>query len=154
MATAYLYFGKPVNADTITGLLGACRTLLYEKDTNGVPLWDHFHIEIASGGGDLIYGFAGYNLLSDLPIKVTTHNCSAVDSAAIMLFLAGETRTATTLSAFHFHQSSWTFASPGQPINVINDANKWLERYEEMMAQCVARAGLGNLHRPISGISA
>jgi ATP-dependent protease ClpP protease subunit len=133
MATAYLYFGKPVNADTITALVQACRVLVNEKDANGAPLWDHFHLEIASGGGDLIAGFAGYNILTNLPVKVTTHNCGAVDSAAIMLFLAGVQRIASALSAFHFHQSAWTFAAAGQPINVISAANKWLGRYEDLV---------------------
>jgi ATP-dependent protease ClpP protease subunit len=138
MGTAYLYFGKSITPDTITGLVLGCRSLIGEKDQNGVLLWDHFHLEIASGGGDIIASFAGYNTLTNLPVRVTTHNVGAIDSSAIMLFLAGERRTACPMSGFFFHQIHWAFPAQGSlNAGTIENAAKWLSAYEDLMAQCI-----------------
>jgi ATP-dependent protease ClpP protease subunit len=139
MGTAYLYFGKPITSDTITALVMGCRSLMGEKDQNGILLWDHFHLEIASGGGDIIASFAGYNTLVNLPVTVTTHNAGAVDSSALMLFLAGEKRTASRMSRFFFHQIQWSFSAQGSlTAGMIEDAGKWLSAYEDLMAECIA----------------
>jgi ATP-dependent protease ClpP protease subunit len=138
MGTAYLYFGKPITPDTITNLVMGCRALIGEKDQSGNLLWDHFHVEIASGGGDIIASFAGYNTLTNLPVRVTTHNAGAVDSSALMLFLAGEKRTASRMSHFFFHQIHWSFPAQGSlNAGTIEDAAKWLAAYEDLMARCI-----------------
>ncbi len=54
MATAYFYFGKPVNPDSVNGLIMGTRTFMGEKDPQGQFLWDTFQIAYASGGGDVI----------------------------------------------------------------------------------------------------
>lgn len=139
MPTAYIYFGKPINSDTVTSLVHACRTFMSEMDPQGQLLWDHIHVEMASNGGDMVSAFAAYNMLKHMPIRVTTHNLGAVDSAAIMPFLAGERRTASPRSAFFFHESQWTFAAQGAlTATTIGDATKWLGTYESMMGAEIA----------------
>jgi ATP-dependent protease ClpP protease subunit len=145
MATAFIYFGKPTSPDTVTSLMMACRTFISEIDpANGLPRWDHLHLEIVSGGGDVISSFGAYNELVGLPTKLTTHNAGACDSAALMLFMAGVRRTASSASAFFFHQLQWSFASQaGLTATVIKDATKWLGTYETLMAETIAaRTGM------------
>lgn len=62
------------------------------------------YLNIASPGGRTQIGFALYNSLRSLPIKVTTHSMGFVDSAAVFVFLAGEERIATPISSFMIHR--------------------------------------------------
>lgn len=141
MGTAYIYFGKPMTAETGAGLVEAIRALMGEREVpTGPLLWDRFHIDFATGGGDIIAAFGAYNTLKGVNAKITTHNAGAVDSAAIMTFMLGEKRTASPASAFFFHQVQWSFASSDNlTMTVINDATKWLSTYEEMMAEVVSQ---------------
>lgn len=139
MATAHVFFGKPVTPDTSTALIHGCRLLLSERNEQGVPLWDTFSIAMASGGGDVVGGFAMFNELKGLPVSVHTHNAGAVDSSAILPFMAGARRTASEASAFFFHQLHWVFPSQGNlTMSSISDAATWLTRYEGLMASIVA----------------
>lgn len=145
MGTAHIFFGKPINPETATALVQVSRALMGERlpVQPGQPptpfLWDHLHYSISSGGGDLISAFAVFNELKGMPVKVTTHNAGAIDSAAIMPFMVGERRTASPASAFFFHQVRWTFsAHVNIPVYVINEATTWLGAYENMMADFVA----------------
>jgi ATP-dependent Clp protease protease subunit len=137
MPTAYVYFGKLINSDTITAAVMGCRTLICDKNDQGDPAWDNLKFAIASTGGDVASAFALYNELNSLPLQIDTHNTGAVDSAAIMPFMAGTRRTASANSAFLFHQLSWTFAGPST-LTVVNDARRWLETYEGLMADVVS----------------
>lgn len=138
LGTAFVFFGKPLSADTATALIGAFRTLVSERDANQSRLWDHIYLTIACGGGDVIGAFGAYNELRALPISITTHNVGAVDSSAIMLMMTGAQRLASRASAFFFHQTAWTFPAQGQLASTtINDATKWLRSYEGMMAEAV-----------------
>lgn len=144
MATAYIFFGKAITPDTTTALIHASRILMGER-AQAAPgqqapfAWDHFHYSISSGGGDIIAAFAAFNEMKGLPVRVTTHNSGAIDSAAIMPFMVGEHRTASPSSAFFFHQVRWNFpANSNVPIYVINEATTWLGVYENMMAEYVA----------------
>jgi ATP-dependent Clp protease protease subunit len=145
MGTAYIFFGKAITPDTSTGLVLASRALMGERTAvaQGQPpgpfLWDHLHYSISSGGGDIIAAFAAFNEMKGLPVKVTTHNSGAVDSASIMPFMVGERRTASPASAFFFHPVRWNFATNiNVPIHTINEAVKWLGTYESLMTSYVA----------------
>jgi ATP-dependent Clp protease, protease subunit len=140
MGTAHIFFGKAITPDTSTALIAVSRALMGERAApNGPFLWDHLHYSISSGGGDIIASFAAFNEMKGMPLKITTHNSGAIDSAAIMPFMVGERRTASPASAFFFHQVRWNFpANANVPIVVINEATTWLGVYESMMADFVA----------------
>ena len=138
MATAYIYFGKPINADTSQAVINACRAMMGELDLTGQFKWDKYKLSIASGGGDIIGAMAMFNELNVLPQTIETHNSSAVDSSAILPFMAGARRTASKYSAFLFHQMAWNFSALNVTSTVIADASRWLSTYEEMMAEIIA----------------
>lgn len=143
LTTAFIYFGRGVNQDSATGLIGACRNLIGERHTNpdGSPgnyRWSEFQISIASGGGDVVAAFSMFNELIGMDIAVNTHNAGAVDSAAIMPFMAGVRRTASPNSAFMFHQTVWSFSVLTQTGTQINDARRWLALYDGMLADTIA----------------
>ena len=64
---------------------------------------DTLIININSMGGNVSDGVAMYNILKKLPCNVITHNLSEVSSAAILLYMAGKTRTAADISKFVIH---------------------------------------------------
>jgi ATP-dependent Clp protease protease subunit len=144
--TAHIFFGKPINADTATGLVAACRNLIGEraKVADGAPqgplLWSDFRVEISSPGGEVGPAFSMFNELIGMSIPVHTHNAGQVDSSAIMPFMAGTRRTASPMSAFVFHQSTWTFGATATTQTAIQmqDAVRWLETYDAMIAETVA----------------
>jgi ATP-dependent Clp protease protease subunit len=145
MPTAYIYFGKAITPDTATALIQAGRVLMGERvpTQQGQPpgpfAWDHLHYSISSGGGDITAAFGAFNEMKGMPLKITTHNAGAIDSASIMPFMVGKRRTASPYSAFFFHQVRWNFSSNiNIPIDVIGEATKWLGTYENMMAEFVA----------------
>jgi ATP-dependent Clp protease protease subunit len=82
-------------------------------------------ILFSSDGGSIDDGFALYSFLRSLPLNLTVHNVGLVGSIANAVFLAGKVRLASPSSIFFFHDLQWRY-----------------------------RAGLKNLHRTISGVSA
>ena len=60
-------------------------------------------ILLNSPGGSLRIALGILNFLELLPLKITTCNMSSCDSAAILLFLAGEKRICTPESRFWLH---------------------------------------------------
>lgn len=67
---------------------------------------DSLTINISSLGGGVTPAIAMYNYLKSKPFKVYTHNLSEVGSAAILIYLAGEKRTAEDVSKFMIHPIS------------------------------------------------
>ena len=139
MGTAHVFFCKGITPDTASSLIHACRCLIGEVDPQGALLWDHLSVAISSGGGDIGGAFAMFNELKGMKTRVTTHNAGAVDSAAIMPFMAGSRRSACAGSAFFFHELHWQFPAQGNlTMSSITDATKWLGRYEDLMAENIA----------------
>jgi ATP-dependent protease ClpP protease subunit len=139
MATAYLYFGKPVNPDTTTNLIMGTRTFMGEKDPQGQFLWDTFQIAYASGGGDVISAVGAYNELRRLSVTVHSHNAGACDSSVILPFMAGSYRTAAPASSFFFHQIQWSFSSQtGLQTILVKEANTLMDHYTDTIAKTVS----------------
>jgi ATP-dependent protease ClpP protease subunit len=143
MTTAHIYFGRPINLDTAANLVNACRSLITEMTqatgaASPTLAWSDLRIEIASGGGDVVAAFAMFNEIIGMDIPVDTHNAGAVDSSAIMPFMAGRRRTASTMSAFMFHQTVWSFPTVSQTGTQIKDASRWLALYDGMVADTIA----------------
>lgn len=138
MTAAYIYFGKPINPDTATALINACRTIAGETNVEGGFAWSSLEIAIGSTGGDVASAFSLFNELSSIEIEINTHNIGSVDSAAIMPFMVGKRRTAAAISGFMFHQSAWTFAPGPVTRTSINDSARWLGLYDGMMADTVS----------------
>ncbi len=85
----------------------------------GISL-DEIIIQISSSGGSSDHGLLIYNFLKGLGIKKTTVGMSNVDSAAIMLFCAGEERFAMSSCRFLIHE-------PVIPLNAQFNSTKLKE---------------------------
>ena len=60
-------------------------------------------INISSLGGSVSSGITMYNYLKQQNFNIITHNLGEVSSAALLLYLAGTTRTASSVSKFMIH---------------------------------------------------
>lgn len=64
---------------------------------------EHLQINICSLGGSMHSAITIYNFLKKMPFTITTHNLGEVTSAAVLLFLSGNIRTAENISKFVIH---------------------------------------------------
>jgi ATP-dependent protease ClpP protease subunit len=71
-------------------------------------------LNISSTGGDLHSAFAAYYHLRSLGIPLISHNMGNIESAAVILYLAADTRIAAPHSRFLIHSLQWTFG--GEPV--------------------------------------
>jgi ATP-dependent Clp protease protease subunit len=101
-------------------------------------------VHISSQGGSLHEAFTLYQFLKSLPVKVTTTNAGAVESAAVMFYLGGHHRTVSPAARFVFHPWTWTFGEGGHFVHVIREALHSLEtdmdRFVEMFDKGTAGA--------------
>lgn len=74
------------------------------------------HLLIHSMGGSVADGIALYNYLHNLPLKLTTYNAGSVSSAAVLIFLAGQTRRSSESANFMIHR---TGIAPNPMSNAI-----------------------------------
>lgn len=79
-------------------------------------------INISSFGGDAVSGATIYNYLKRQPFRVVTHNLGEVTSAAVLLYLAGATRTAESVSKFVIH-----------PVRISGEEKMPYPRVEELL---------------------
>jgi ATP-dependent protease ClpP protease subunit len=96
-------------------------------------------LNISSTGGDLHSAFAAYYHLRSLGIPLVSHNMGNVESSAVLLYLAADTRIAAPHSRFLIHSFHWTFG--GEPVrhptlreNVANldyDAQRYGDIFNE-----------------------
>lgn len=67
---------------------------------------ERLHILINSEGGNVSIALALAHLIMALPCKVITYNISNVDSAALIVFVAGEQRKCAHTGTFYLHPVS------------------------------------------------
>jgi ATP-dependent Clp protease protease subunit len=95
--TVYLNFCSAINQGSVQKIMGACSDALRQFNPQ------RLYLSFTSGGGEVAAGIALYNFLRGLPVRVVTHNLGAVDSIAVVIFLAGQDRFAVPTATFLFH---------------------------------------------------
>lgn len=93
----YIHFARGIAHPSVHEL-----PLLMQK-LNQENKEEEFTVLINSGGGQVAAGIDAYNLIRALPFKVTMHNIGQVNSVANVIFLAGQSRKASSVSSFLFH---------------------------------------------------
>ena len=90
-------FSGEINTNNINTLI------TYIRSIKNLTSDDTLIININSMGGNVSDGIAIYNFLKQLKCKIVTNNLGDVSSAAILLYMAGNIRTASDVSKFMFH---------------------------------------------------
>ena len=95
-----LYLLGEVNAENMGRLFTQIRDLLKEDEKEEIALY------ITSNGGVVSMAFAFYDLIKFKEVNLTTVGCGQVDSAALIVLLAGRKRLCTEHSLFLIHHVS------------------------------------------------
>ena len=91
-----------------------------------------------------MHGFTLYSFLRSLPVPLTTHNISNVESISVIAFLAGQTRRVCPQGRFLIHPLNWSFEA-GQVDDArlreyVRKLDNDIERYAEIFDERTAGA--------------
>jgi ATP-dependent Clp protease protease subunit len=106
----------------------------------------NFIILLSSQGGEVLSGLAAYNFLHGLGVNITTFNMGQVDSAANLIFCAGNHRYALPDSRFLLH-SSFNLVPPGTLLNAefLDGQFQQVQSMNKLMAD-VLNSATNNKH--------
>jgi ATP-dependent protease ClpP protease subunit len=102
MTVHTIHFMREINPETLTGLQNVCLGALQGGATE-------INIHLSSIGGGTDYGFTAYHFLRSLPVRLTIHCISNVESMAVILFLAADTRLIVPHGKVKIHPMHWGF---------------------------------------------
>lgn len=109
---AWYTLSGDVNSDMVHRMFDAVADMTEDMVTDA-------HVLLQSNGGYVSDGICLYNYLSKLPIRFHFYNAGAVASIAVIVFLAGQKRYASSTARFMVHKSHAT-ASPGSRPDALN----------------------------------
>lgn len=91
-------FFDSINPNSTKAFIEELKSLSIKKP-NASSIW----INISSPGGEIDMAIELYSFLKELDCCVITNNCSIVNSAAIIMYLAGTKRYCNFTSSFYVH---------------------------------------------------
>jgi len=94
-------FSDPINPSSVKNFIGVLDKLYIEH-----PDAKSLTINISSPGGDVDVAIELFHFLRELNCKIQTVNTSYVNSAAVIVYLAGDIRICHTGSTFYIHSIS------------------------------------------------
>ncbi len=129
----YTYSGdidKKTTAETLVWLNGQ----LHSQGQNITRL----RFFISSGGGDIDSAISLYDYLKAFPSTVETIGFGRVESAAVLIFLAGSKRSVVKDCRFLLHEGLYTLGQPTNTLHVheetLNLFRTLLDRVTEIVA--------------------
>ncbi|MDO8472381.1 MAG: ATP-dependent Clp protease proteolytic subunit [Dehalococcoidia bacterium] len=106
--TVYFTFHDAINLESANRVMDFCAKAVLQYKPK------RLYFLFSSGGGLVDSGVTLFNYLRGLPQEIIMHNVGSIDSIANAVFLAGDVRYATPISAFLLHGISWTFQQGAQ----------------------------------------
>lgn len=100
---AAVTFVGPMHYPATKNLRNLCSQLVTTRTSE-------LYLLFSSTGGSLAEGFALYNFLRALPMKLTIHNIGSVESIANIVFLSADQRFAAPETHFLLHGFDWSFS--------------------------------------------
>jgi ATP-dependent Clp protease protease subunit len=102
--TVCLVFHEAIDQASVRNVMDACARLVREYGVKTI------YFQISSGGGSVDSAITLYNFLKSLPCEIVMHNTGSIDSAANVVFMAGDKRYAAAHTSFLFHGVTWSFS--------------------------------------------
>ncbi|MBD5258905.1 MAG: hypothetical protein HDS52_09550 [Barnesiella sp.] len=115
-----LDFLDSINTNSAKVFIDHLKSSSMEK-TDASCIW----LNISSPGGDIDVAIELYNFLKQLDCRVITNNISVVNSAAIILYLAGSERYCDYTSTFYVH-------SVTKKLRGVFDADRLIKEAKEI----------------------
>jgi ATP-dependent Clp protease, protease subunit len=123
---ALINFYAAVNEGTINNLLNFITQQIHDATKNPANPLDEIIIQISSTGGSSDHGLLAYNYLRQVNVTKTTIGMGNVDSAAVMIFAAGDRRLAMPSCRFLLHEALTTVTGTfnGTKLHEIANLNE------------------------------
>lgn len=130
--TDIINFMAPVNDTNVSRLID----ITYIAHSEGSS---QIHLFLSSVGGLIRSAFTAYNFFRSLRMPFYTHNIGSIETAAALLFLASDHRSASPSSKFLFHSLEWSFYRDHVKFAEVTEAYESLkfdaERYSAIFAE-------------------
>lgn len=130
--TICLVYHDEINIEKSKALMEICSQAV----TNYTP--NTIYFQFSSGGGHVDSAITLYNFLKSLPCEIVMHNTGSIDSAANVVFMAGNKRYAVAHTSFLFHGVGYTFGQQGLTRAQINEGLSVVDTAEEKIAGILA----------------
>jgi len=123
---ALINFYSAVNENTINNLLNFITQQIHMGTKNPANALDEIIIQISSTGGSSDHGLLAFNYLRQINVPKTTIGMGNVDSAAVMIYAAGDKRLAMPSCRFLLHEAltSLTGTFNGTKLHEIANLNE------------------------------
>jgi ATP-dependent protease ClpP protease subunit len=102
MKECFITFSCGITQKSVTSLISAISNCA----DNGM---EKITVHLSSTGGGLLPAFSAYHFLRSVNIPLVMHNAGNVESSAVLLYLAADTRIAAPHSRFLLHPFTWNF---------------------------------------------
>ena len=103
--TLYVIFTAEINPTTVERLTG----VMVQAAKRNV---EEVYLAMSTPGGQIQSGITLYNTLLAMPFPLKVHNVGNVDSIGNVVFLAGQSRYATSTATFMFHGVGFDVKGP------------------------------------------
>lgn len=130
--TICLVYHDEINIEKTKALMEICSRLIMDYSPKSI------YFQFSSGGGHVDSAITLYNFLKSLPCEIVMHNTGSIDSAANVVFMAGDRRYAVAHTSFLFHGVGYTFGQPGLTRAQINEGLSVVDIAEEKIAGILA----------------
>lgn len=104
--TIYFAYQDEISIEKTKALMELCSQAVMQLKPTTI------YFMLSSGGGDVNSAISLYNFLTGLPCEIVMHNIGSIDSAANVVFMAGDKRYAVAHTSFLFHGVTYQFPGP------------------------------------------
>jgi ATP-dependent protease ClpP protease subunit len=125
-----IFFSGDILPQTVCNIRGAFAHAVQEN----APSINFF---FSSTGGDLCAALSLYHFLRALPVPFTIYNVGTIESAAVMIYMAADTRLAAEETYFLIHSFVSWFHSPNIDNPRLNERSLVNDRLAEIYVKIV-----------------
>lgn len=127
-----LVYHDEISVEKTKALMEICSNVVQQYGVSSI------YFQFSSGGGHVDSAITLYNFLKSLPCEIIMHNTGSIDSAANVVFMAGDRRYAVAHTSFLFHGVGWYFGGGEQKRAQIKESLSMVETAEEKIAGILA----------------
>lgn len=130
--TVCLVYHDEISLEKTKALMEVCSNIVQQYGVKTI------YFQFSSNGGSVDSAITLYNFLKSLPCEIVMHNTGSIDSAAIVVFMAGNRRYAAANTSFLFHGVGWGFSGGEIKLTQLKEMESGIEIAETKTANIVA----------------
>lgn len=127
-----LVYHDEISLEKTKALMEVCSQAITQYKVNTL------YFQFSSNGGSVDSAITLYNFLKSLPCEIVMHNTGSIDSAAIVVFMAGDKRYAASHTSFLFHGVGWGVNAGEIKMAQLKEMESGIKAAETKTANIVA----------------